>query len=251
MTRHEQTKRKYQGVFIAAPTPMHEDESLDLPRLGELIQYYRQAGLREGNCVCTILGAGGEAMHLNDAERRQVAEQAVKAGAGEIPIFIGVGHCRTRSAVDLARHADSIGADGLQLELPYYFLNTPDDAYAYISEVAQAVQCGISLYPTPWASHLDFDADLIRKICDTQPNVVGLKWRTALMEDWFRVTEEFSQRLSIVMNQPSTLAPSAFLMGVRGYVSQAVSAAPRQNVQIVEWLQAPEFERAMPWLRTV
>ncbi len=249
--RHEETKRKYQGVFIAAPTPMHDDESLDLPRLGELIRYYRQHGLREGNCVCTILGAGGEAMHLNDAERRQVAETAVEAGEGQIPIFIGVGHCRTRSAVELARYADSIGADGLQLDLPYYFKNTRDDAYAYISEVAQAVECGISLYPTPWTSNLDFDAALLRKICDTLPNVVGLKWAATDLHAWFRVTQEFSDRLSVVSNQPSLGAPSAFLTGARGYVSQGVSAAPQQNVQIVEWLQAGEYELATQWLTIV
>jgi len=111
--RHEESKHKYRGVLIAVPTPMHEDETLDLPRLRELIHYYRESGLAEGNCVCTVLGAGGEAMHLDESERRAVAETAVQAANGEIPVFIGVGHTRTRTAVELARHADRVGADGL------------------------------------------------------------------------------------------------------------------------------------------
>jgi dihydrodipicolinate synthase/N-acetylneuraminate lyase len=184
--RYEESKEKYQGVFIAAPTPMHDDESLDLPRMRELIRHYRDAGLRTGNCVCTVIGAGGEAMHLDDDERRQVAETAVEAAEGQIPIFVGVGHTRTHCAVELARHADRIGADGLQLELPYYFDNTPDDAFAYISEVANAVECGIGLYPTAWASGLQFEASLIRRICDTLPNVVGLKWSHAVVHKWLR-----------------------------------------------------------------
>ena len=249
--RHEESKKKYQGVFIAAPTPMHNDESLDLPRLRELIRYYREAGLRVGNCVCTIIGAGGEAMHLNDDERRQVAEAAVEEADGQIPIFVGVGHTRTRCAVELARHADKIGADGLQLELPYYFDNTPDDAFAYISEVAQAVECGIGLYPTPWASGLQFEASLIRRICDDLPNVVGLKWSHAIVHKWFHVVEEFSQRLSIIANLGVMLSPSAFMAGVRGYVSQPVSAAPRHNVKIVQWLQSGEYDKALPWIRIV
>ena len=249
--RHEISKRKYQGVFIAAPTPMHDDESLDLLRLGELIRYYRQHGLREGNCVCTILGAGGEAMHLDDAERRQVAETAVEAGEGQIPIFIGVGHCRTRSAVELARHADEIGADGLQVELPYYFQNTPDDAFAFVAEVAQAVECGISIYPTPWTSMFEFDQALIERLCDALPNVVGLKWNSRNINKWFRVLEAFADRLSIVINLISSIAPSGFLLGARGYVSQAVSAAPWQNAQIIRWLQCGEYDKAMPWLRLV
>jgi len=249
--RHEDTKRKYQGVFIAAPTPMHDDESVDLPRLRDLIRRYVDAGMTDGNAVCTILGAGGEAMCLDEMERRKVAETAVEVADGKIPIFIGVGHTRTRTAVDLARHADQIGADGLQLELPYYFAATPGDAFAYISEVAKAVECGIALYPTPWTSNFEFDGPFVERVCAALPNVVGLKWSTKNVSEWFRVAERFHERLSIVSNMPSCLAPSGFLAGARGYVSQGASAAPRQNVQIVEWLQTRSYEKAMTWLRVV
>ena len=248
---YEASKEKYQGVFMAAPTPMKNDESLDLARLAELIRYYRDHGLVNGHCVCTLLGAGGEAMHLDEAERRQVAETAVEAAEGQIPIFVGVGHTRTRTAIALARHADRVGVDGLQLELPYYFDATPDDAFEFIRAVAEAVACGIALYNTPWTSGLDMDADLLGRVCDACPNVVGLKWYTGSLYAWFRVIEEFGERLSITINMPSSAAPSAFLLGARGYVSQAVSAAPRQNVQIVEWLRAGAYDRAMKWIRIV
>jgi dihydrodipicolinate synthase/N-acetylneuraminate lyase len=248
---YDQSKQKYQGVFIAAPTPMHEDETLDLPRLRALIRYYCEAGLGVGNCVCTILGAGGEAMHLDENERRQVAETAVEEADGKIPIFIGVGHTRTRTAVELARHAEKIGADGLQVELPYYFAATPDDAFAFVSEVAEAVECGIGLYPTPWASGLQFERSFIERICDALPNVVGLKWSHASVHHWFEVIAEFGERLSIVQNMGPMMAPSAFVHGARGYVSQPVSAAPRQNAQIIQWLQAGQYDKALPWLRIV
>ena len=249
--RYETSKGKYKGVFIAAPTPMNDDESLDLFRLGELIRYYRAAGLANGNCVCTLLGAGGEAMHLDKEERMQVAETAVEAAEGQIPIFVGVAHTRTRTAVELARHADQIGADGLQVDLPYYFANTADDGFAFVQEVAEAVECGIGLYPTPWTSGLAFDGALLEQICEALPNVIGLKWWSADITEWFRVIEAFSERLSIVSNCPAMIGPSAFMLGVCGYVSQGVSAAPRQNVQIVQWLQSGQYDKALHWIRTV
>ena len=249
--RYEDSKTKYAGVLIAAPTPMKDDESLDLSRLGQLIRYYRAAGLTQGNCVCTILGAGGEAMHLDESERMQVAETAVEAAEGKIPIYVGVGHTRTQTAVELARHADRIGADGLQVELPYYFANSPDDAFAFLGEVAGAVECGLAVYPTPWTSGMSFQADFIARMCEAFPNVVGLKWWCDNAFEWFRVVETFSDRLSIVSNMPSAIGPSAFLLGARGYVSQAVSAAPRQNVQIVQWLQSGQYKNAMAWIRIV
>jgi dihydrodipicolinate synthase/N-acetylneuraminate lyase len=30
-----------------------------------------------------------------------------------------------------------------------------------------------------------------------------------------------------------------------------VSAAPRQNAQIIQWLQAGQYDKALPWLRIV
>jgi dihydrodipicolinate synthase/N-acetylneuraminate lyase len=41
------------------------------------------------------------------------------------------------------------------------------------------------------------------------------------------------------------------MLGARGYVSQGVSAGPRQSVQIVRWLQAGAYEKAMKWIRVM
>ena len=248
--RAADSKEKYQGVFIAAPTPMKSDGAIDLPRLKELIAHYKAAGLRNGNAVCTILGAGGEAMQLTNDERKQVAQTAVEAAAGELPIFIGVGHTETRQAVELAEHADKAGADGLQVEPPYYFANTADDAFAFIKAIAEAVECGLGVYNTPWTSALDMDAGFIDRICAFE-NVVGIKWYSGNFNTWARVIRKFRERLSIVSNFGALYAPLAFLLGARGYVSQDVSAVPRPHVKIAAHLQKGEYQEALELLEIV
>jgi 4-hydroxy-tetrahydrodipicolinate synthase len=231
-----ESKEKYQGVFIAAPTPMKQDYSIDLDRLGELIVYFRENGLRNGNAACTILGAGGEAMHLTAEERKQVAAKAVEAAEGEIPIFIGVGHTQTHQAVVLSEHADRVGAAGLQVEPPYYFQNTADDAFAFIRAISESVTCGLAIYNTPWTSGYDMDAGFVERLCELQ-NVIGLKWHADNPNVWARVIRQFSDRLSIVSNYGALHAPTAFMLGARGYVSQDVNAVPRAHVRIVSHLQ--------------
>ncbi|MDA2926567.1 hypothetical protein MYX78_04935 [Acidobacteria bacterium AH-259-G07] len=53
MTRAQQSKEKCRGVFIAAPTPMHDDWLLDLSRTRELIGYYCANRLGPGTAMCT------------------------------------------------------------------------------------------------------------------------------------------------------------------------------------------------------
>ena len=248
--RADDSKEKYQGVFIAAPTPMADDYSLDLKRLGELIRHYIDNGLRNGNAVCTLLGAGGEAAQLTDEERRQVVETAVDAAEGQIPIFVGVGNTETRRAVALAEHADRTGADGLQVEPPYYFANTPDDAFEFIRAISESVGCGLGVYNTPWTSGYDMDAAFIQRLCEMD-NVVGLKWHSNNPTTWSRVIRQFSGRLSIISNYGALLAPAAFLLGARGYVSQDVSAVPRPHVRIAACLQSGDYDRALDLLDTV
>ena len=80
MTKSEESKSKYQGIFVAACTPMKEDYSLDLPGIRTCIEYLVSGGLRTGTAVYVALGAGGEQMHLSTEERKAVAEAAVDAG---------------------------------------------------------------------------------------------------------------------------------------------------------------------------
>ena len=245
-----ESKELYQGVFIAAPTPMKDDTSLDLPRLKELIGHFRESGLRNGNAACTILGAGGEAVQLTVEERKQVAATAVEAAEGEIPVFIGVAHTRTSEAVALAEHADQVGAAGLQVEPPYYFQNTPDDAFAFIQAISEAVECGLAIYNTPWTSGYDMNAGFIERLSALE-NVIGLKWHAENPNAWARVIRQFKDRFSIVSNYGALLAPAAFILGARGYVSQDVNAVPRAHVKIVSHLQNGEYAEALELLDLV
>ena len=55
-------------------------------------------------------------MHLTVEERKAVAEASVRFAAGRLPVFVGVSHPSTLVSVELAQHAEKIGADGLQVD---------------------------------------------------------------------------------------------------------------------------------------
>ncbi len=239
----EESKQLYQGVFVAAPTPMRADYSLDLARFRTCLDYLVEAGMVTGQGVYVVLGAGGEHMHLSTDERKAVAEAAVEAAAGRLPVFVGVSHNATHLAVELARHAERIGADGLQLEPPYYFGGTPDDTFEYFQAVSDAVSLGTTAYNTPWTSGFDMDRAFIGRLAGLA-NIIGLKWYSANQREYAHVVRECHTRFSILSNFYGGLNASAFLLGARGYVSQAANFAPRNSLKILSALRSGEYRQA-------
>ena len=168
MVSLEESKDRYQGIFIAAPVPMKNDCSVDLPTIGKCVECLIDAGLKTGNAVYVVCGAGGEHMHLSVEERKAVAEASVRFAAGRLPVFVGVSHPSTLVSVELARHAEDIGADGLQVEPPYYFQGTSDDVFEYFRAISDSVSIGLTAYNTPWTSGLDMDRHFLDRLASLE-----------------------------------------------------------------------------------
>ncbi len=243
MKRFERSKQLYQGVFIAAVLPMKQDESLDLPRVKPCVDFLVNAGMGPGNAIYVSLGAGGEAMMLSADERKAAAEAAVEASAGRIPVFVGVSHDRTATMVDLAKHADRIGADGLQIEPPWYFAGTADDIFEYYRAVSDAVEIGITVYPTPWTSLFDMNEAFLERLAALE-NVIGLKWYSHNSAGAISAIRNYRDRFNIVSNLPGPLCASYFLHGVHGYVSQGANFMPRAHLSVLNHLRAKRYEEA-------
>ena len=71
------------GSIVAIVTPMHEDGSLDLPRLRSLIDFH----VAEGTDGIVIVGTSGESPTVNYEEHCELIQVAVTHAAGRIPII--------------------------------------------------------------------------------------------------------------------------------------------------------------------
>lgn len=239
----KESKDRYQGIFIAAPVPMKDDYSIDLPRIGTCVECLVNAGMRTGDAIYVVCGAGGEHMHLSVDERKAVAEASVQFAAGRLPIFVGVSHPSTLVSVELARHAEEIGADGLQVEPPYYFSGTSDDVFEYFRMISESVTIGLTAYNTPWTSGFDMDRSFLDRLASLR-NIVGLKWYTANLSEFVHVLQNYQERFSIISNLVGGFLASVFILGARGYVSQGANFAPRTHLRILNLLRQKNYEEA-------
>src|SRR5436190_1469338 len=111
----EQTKRWMRGPMVAVATPFTDDFALDLDALRDNIEFMITHGVRNGQGVLLIGGAGGEHPLMSTNERKQVLKTALDAARGRVPVMTSVQHTDTRVMIELARYASEVGCTAVQV----------------------------------------------------------------------------------------------------------------------------------------
>lgn len=190
---------RLRGCFLAVPTLFNDDFSLNLGGMQQHIHFLTEHGLRQGNAVLLVNGASGEFPVLNLDERKQTAETVVRAAGDRIAIIVGAQTCSTLEAVEIAQHAQSIGAAALQVSPPYYYPTTDDDVYEHFAAVAAAApDLGIVAYNTYWLGY-GMSVAMIERLLEI-PQVGALKWSSPDLLGYQIVLLRFSDQVGVIDN---------------------------------------------------
>lgn len=102
-------EKAWEGIFVIMQTPFNEDYSLDEDSLRKETDF-----LCRGRVHGIVWPAGaGESSSLSYNERMRYAPAVVKEAKGRTTVLIGVHGANKFEAMDYARYAEKIGADGL------------------------------------------------------------------------------------------------------------------------------------------
>ena len=115
----------------------------------------------------------GEGICLNGDERRLIAKLAVEAVNGRVPVFIHTSSTGTDEAVELSRHAQSVGADGIVTTTPYYWHPPNIGVLEHFVKVANSVDIAFVAYHNEKAGPLP--ASILPEMLQRCPNLIGLK----------------------------------------------------------------------------
>ena len=161
----------YSGLMPAMVTPFDERGEVDLDAAEAVVERFIEAGVSG----ISPLGSTGEFSHPLGEERRRFAEGVTKIVAGRVPVVVGVGAPGTREAVELARHAEGAGADGVLVVSPFYWTVGEEALFAHFAAVARAVGVPVLIYNLPLLTGVDLSPALVARVASECPNVVGLK----------------------------------------------------------------------------
>ena len=162
------------GLIPAAYTPFHPDYSLNTDVIARLVQLYTSQGCK----TVFINGTTGEFASMSLNERIVVAESWIEH-KDALSVWIHVGHTSQHEAIQLARHARSIGAEAVSALSPYYF--SPPSASNLIDFLLPVAQAAAPLpfyyYHIPSMTHATIDMEqFILMAVERIPTFAGLKF---------------------------------------------------------------------------
>ncbi|MDR2113470.1 MAG: dihydrodipicolinate synthase family protein [Candidatus Accumulibacter sp.] len=160
-----------QGVIPPVPTIFDAREQFDPQGMRRLIDRLLASEVNG----FLFLGSAGEFATLPHERRKAVAEFCVERVAGKKPAIVGAASCATQEAIDLARHAGSIGADAVIVVNPYYAKLSEERLYRHYRRIAEDSPLPVLLYNFPLLTGQDLSIELVGRLAADCPNIVGIK----------------------------------------------------------------------------
>jgi 4-hydroxy-tetrahydrodipicolinate synthase len=214
-------REHFKGIWAAALTPFRPNLAIDEAGLRKNLRHWvGELGI-DGVFVS---GKQGEFFAMSVAERKRTFDIAVEELGGERTIL----SCSDQNldvVLDLARHAQAIGADYIVVHAPVlHFLHKQDETlYEYYRTISEQVEIGIALWSHPDSGYL-MSPELCARVAEL-PNVVAIKYSvprdmyarltrlagdkllvsTASEEEWFDNIVELGWQLYLCSSPPYLL----------------------------------------------
>ncbi len=154
------SQTKLQGAMTALITPF-KNGKIDEDVYSKLIK--RQ--IKNGIDVVVPVGTTGESATLTHNEHKRCIEIAVEVCKdSNVKVLAGAGSNSTNEAVDLARYAQSCGADAILSVTPYYNKPTQEGLYQHYKKIASSVEIPVMLYNVPGRTAVDLTPETLLEL---------------------------------------------------------------------------------------
>ncbi len=208
------------GALAAALTPLRDGgEALDEDAIEPYVDFLAAGGV-DG---LLALGTTGEGFLLPLEQRLRAAQLFAEAARGRLLVAVHCGAQSTWDTVQLAAHAADIGADGVAVMAPPYFMLDEAELLSHFEAAARA--CA----PTPFyvyefaaRSGYPVPVPVIERLREAAPNFRGLKVSD---RPWERFAPYLIEGLDVFVG-PEALLPQGLAAGAIGAVSALASAFP-------------------------
>ena len=130
--------------------------------------------IAQGVSALVVNGTTGEAPTLTRDEQNRLTAIALEVAQGQVPVIAGAGSNSTAHAMEIARDAQTLGADGLLVVTPYYNKPSQEGVFRHFRALHDATELPILLYDVPGRTGCRLDIDTICRLAEL-PRIVGLK----------------------------------------------------------------------------
>jgi 5-dehydro-4-deoxyglucarate dehydratase len=208
------------GLLSFPVTHFDDRLAFDEPRYREHLAW--QAGF--GVAGLFAAGGTGEGFSLTSTEIDAVVRAAVSEIGDVVPV-IAPATGSTAQAIEQARAAQQVGAEGLLLFPPYLTEATQAGLVAHVTAVCQSTDLGVIVYSR---ANAVLDDVTVAELAERNPNLIGLKDGVGDIERMTRTYAKVGDRLVYIGGLPTaeTFALPLLQLGVNTYSSALYNFLP-------------------------
>ncbi len=231
---------KFEGIMPALVTPLDENERIRVDVLNDLIAYF----LKKNAPGFYIGGATGEGHALRVCERKVLAEVAVKAIDGKAKSIVQVACTDFNAAIELAKHAESVGADAISATPPIFFQYDENDVFDYYKKLAESVHIPVMMYFSP-AAGFNISAKFAARVFSID-NVTSIKWTNTNYHQMMQVKELTHGEMDVI-NGPDEMLLMGLSAGADGGIGTTYNFMYDVYSEIYKNFREGKMEAAQAW----
>lgn len=224
------------GIFPPLITPFAEDGQVDLESLGRLVEFL--APWVHGYYIC---GTYGQGPLMRPDERKMVAEAVVEHAKENHKVLVHVGAPDTRTAVELARHAQDIGAYAVASVPPYYYRHSEEAVVKFFEELVGSVSIPVYAYNNPQRVGYSITPELAAKL--RQVGVVGVKDSSFDVLTYIDFKLVAGEDFDVVVGTEALMLPT-FVLGARAFIPGMSNYLPELVYEVFKVLESGNLEKA-------
>lgn len=232
---------KLAGVWPVLPTPMDDAGRFASGDVERLLDW----SLAGGIAGVVTMGLASEALQLEEAERRAVAEAFLAAAQGRSRVIVGTTAADTDTACRLAEHAARHGATALMVAPPSAGGSGRDALLRHYQAVTRAAgDCALMVQDAPQFVGVELDAALAAEMRAACPTMVAIKSEGVPAGLRARLLAEALAGTGVGVHGgiAGLQAPEVYGAGAEGMLPG--SETPRQQAEILRLWNAGRHEEA-------
>lgn len=228
----------FRRVTIALNTPYDDEGNVSVERTKKVVSYYYNKGVKN----LYVAGSTGEGFLLSNEERKTLLEAVMEAAPEDMRIIVHVGCAGTRESVDLAKHAEKVGAHAISAVPCVYYRPSEEGIYQHWTAITEACDLPFFIYNIPQLTGYQLSMNLFERLIQN-PRIVGVKNSSEPVVDILKFKNRGGKDF-IVFNGPDEQYLFGRMAGADAGIGGTYGAMPELYLSLESLIQAQRFEEA-------
>ncbi len=227
-----------EGMATALVTPFDDNNRLNLPMLGQLIEQQK----KNGAAAVVLCATTGESPVLSDSEYETMIRFSVKKINGDIPVIAGAGSNNTARSAERTQMAKEAGADAVLTVTPYYNKTTQKGLIEHYTYIADRTDIPIILYNVPSRTGVNIEPETYYELAK-HPNIVAVKEASGNLPAMIKTMRLCQNNLAVYSGDDAIIQP-VMAIGGKGVISVAGNLIPQIIVRLCQYMKENRIKEA-------